>query len=79
MNYKINFNESIPDMIDRLKQEHIGFGLTLDKITKYNEENNINNAIETIHIMSESIIKHAIEEEARIMRVIMLQRKTRIS
>ena len=71
MNYKINFNESIPDMIDRLKQEHIEFGLTLDKITKYNEENNINNAIETIHVMSESIIKHAIEEEARIMRVIM--------
>ena len=58
-------------MIDRLKQEHIGFALTLDKITKYNEENNINNAIETIHGMSESIIKHAIEEEARIMRVIM--------
>ena len=71
MNYKINFNESIPNMIDRLKQEHIEFGLTLDKITKYNEENNINNAIETIHVMSESIIKHAIEEEARIMRVIM--------
>ena len=71
MNYKINFNESIPNMIDRLKQEHIGFGLTLDKITKYNEENNINNAIETINVMSESIIKHAIEEEARIMRVIM--------
>ena len=71
MNYKINFNESIPDMIYRLKQEHIGFRLTLEKITKYNEENNINNAIETIHVMSESIIKHAIEEEARIMRVIM--------
>jgi len=71
MNYKINFNESIPNMIDRLKQEHIEFGLTLDKITKCNEENNINNAIETIHVMSESIIKHAIEEEARIMRVIM--------
>ena len=71
MNYKINFNESIPDMIDRLKQEHVEFGLTLDKITKYNEENNINNSIETIHLMSESIIKHAIEEEARIMCVIM--------
>ena len=25
MNYKINFNESIPDMIERLKQEHVGF------------------------------------------------------
>jgi hemerythrin superfamily protein len=71
MAFKINFDESIPDMIDRLKQEHIEFGLTLNNITRYNEENNITKAIETIHDMSESVIKHAVEEEARIMRVIM--------
>lgn len=71
MAYKINFNESIPDMINRLKQEHIEFGLALNNITRYNEESNITKAIETIHDMSKSIIKHAVEEEARIMRVIM--------
>jgi GTP-binding protein EngB required for normal cell division len=71
MDYKINFEESIPDMIERLKQEHVQFNLTLNKITKYNEEDNINKAIETIHDMSQPIIKHAVEEEARIMRVIM--------
>ncbi len=71
MDYKINFDESIPDMIERLKQEHVQFGITLNKITKYNDKDNINKAIETIHNMSESIIKHAVEEEARIMRVIM--------
>ena len=71
MAYKINFNESIPDMINRLKQEHVEFGLILNNITRFNEENNITKAIETIHDMSESIIKHAVEEEARIMRVIM--------
>jgi hemerythrin-like domain-containing protein len=71
MDYKINFNESIPDMVDRLKQEHVQFGINLDKITNYNDGNNIDKAIETIHDMSESIIKHAVEEEARIMRVIM--------
>jgi hypothetical protein len=71
MDYKINFDESIPDMIERLKHEHVQFGITLNKITNYNDENNINKAIETIHNMSESIIKHAVEEEARIMRVIM--------
>ena len=71
MDYKINFNESIPEMINRLKQEHVEFGLTLDIITKYNDEYNINKAIETIHDISESIIKHAVEEEARIMRIIM--------
>ena len=71
MNYKINFNESIPQMINRLKQEHAEFGLTLNKITKYNDEFKINEAIESIHDMSESIIKHAVEEEARVLRVIM--------
>lgn len=71
MAYKINFDESIPDMIERLKQEHVQFKITLNKITKYNEENNINKAIETIHDMSQPIIKHAVEEEARLMRVIM--------
>ncbi len=71
MAYKINFNESIPDMINRLKQEHVEFGLALNNITRYNEESNITKAIETIHDISESIIKHAVEEEARIMRVIM--------
>lgn len=69
--YKINFDESISDMIDRLKQEHIQFKITLNKITKYNDENNIDKAIETIHDMRQPIIKHAVEEEARIMRVIM--------
>jgi len=71
MAYKINFNESIPDMINRLKQEHVEFGLALNNITRYNKESNITKAIETIHGISESIIKHAVEEEARIMRVIM--------
>ena len=71
MTYKTNFDESIPDMIERLKQEHVQFKITLNKITKYNEENNINKAIETIHDMSQPIIKHAVEEEARLMRVIM--------
>ena len=75
MNYKINFDESIPDMIERLKQEHVQFEITLNKITKYNEENNINKAIETINYMSQPIIKHAVEEEARLMRVIMHKAK----
>jgi hemerythrin superfamily protein len=71
MDYKINFDESIPEMINRLKREHVEFELTLKKITKYNNENQVQKTIETIHDMSELIIKHAVEEEARLMRVIM--------
>ena len=71
MDYKINFDESIPDMIDRLKQEHVQFKITLNRITNYNDKNNIDKSLETIHEMSQPIIKHAVEEEARLMRVIM--------
>ncbi len=75
MDYKINFNETIPQMIDRLKREHIDFEFTLKKITKYADENEIDRAIEAISSMKELIIKHAVEEEARIMRVIMHEAK----
>jgi hemerythrin superfamily protein len=75
MDYKINFDEPIPQMIERLKQEHIDFESTLEKITKYIDENNIKDALQTLHNMSELIIKHAVEEEARLMRVIMQKAK----
>ncbi len=75
MNFKINFNETIPQMIDRLKREHIDFELTFKKIEKFASENEIKRAIETIQDMRESIIKHAVEEEARLMRVIMQKAK----
>ncbi len=75
MDYKINFKEPIPQMIERLKQEHIEFELTFKKTDKYIDENEIKEAIKIIHNMSELIIKHAVEEEARIMRVIMQKSK----
>jgi hemerythrin superfamily protein len=75
MDYKINFDEPIPQMIERLKREHIDFESTLEKVAKYIDENKIKEALETLHNMSELIIKHAVEEEARLMRVIMQKAK----
>jgi hemerythrin superfamily protein len=71
MNYRINFDESISQMIQRLKQEHVDFESTFKKIEKCINENANKEAIKIIHDLSESIIKHAVEEEARLMRVIM--------
>jgi hypothetical protein len=71
MDYRINFNEPIPQMIQRLKQEHVGFESTFKRIGKSINENAIKEAIKVIHDISESIIKHAVEEEARLMRIIM--------
>jgi hemerythrin superfamily protein len=71
MDYKINFDEPIPQMIQRLKQEHVDFESTFKKAEKCINENANKDAIKIIHDLSESIIKHAVEEEARLMRVIM--------
>ncbi len=75
MDYRINFKEPIPQMIERLKQEHIDFESDLKKIAKYIGEYKVKEALETLHNMSEFIIKQAVEEEARIMRAIMQKTK----
>jgi iron-sulfur cluster repair protein YtfE (RIC family) len=71
MDYRINFNEPIPQMIERLKQEHLDFESTFKRVEKCINENAIKGATKVIRDISESIIKHAVEEEARLMRVIM--------
>jgi hypothetical protein len=71
MDYRINFDEPISQMIQRLKQEHVDFESTFKKAEKCINENANKEAIKIIHDLSESIIKHAVEEEARLMRVIM--------
>ncbi len=75
MDFKINFSEPIPQMIDRLKQEHNTFESTLQKVEDHIDKNNIKRAIELIRNISDLIIRHAVEEEARIMRVIMQKAK----
>lgn len=69
---KINFNEPIPEMIERLKKEHRNFESVLDDASnRINRNNDIVGGIRIIRNMSKSIIHHAVEEEARLMRVIM--------
>lgn len=62
-------------MIRRLKNEHQQFEIRLNTIQEHIDRNEIKEAIEIIHLISELIIRHAVEEEARIMRVIMHKAK----
>jgi hypothetical protein len=69
---KINFNEPIPELIERLKREHRNFESKLNEAdNSVNRYNDIAGGTRIIHNMSESVINHAVEEEARLMRVIM--------
>jgi hemerythrin-like domain-containing protein len=72
---RIDFDEPIPMMIERLKSEHIFFEAKLVQIENSIGRNNIKQAAEKVEDMADKIIEHAVEEEARLMRVIMKNAK----
>jgi len=74
---RINFDEPIGDMIERLKSEHHIFETKFQEVESVinNNDKNIVHATKIIRSMSESIIHHAVEEEARLLRVIMHKAK----
>lgn len=73
---RINFDEPITNMIERLKSEHLNFETQLQEVeSAINNDKDIAYAAKIIRSMSESIIYHAVEEEARLLRVIMHKAK----
>jgi hemerythrin-like domain-containing protein len=62
-------------MIERLKTEHIVFESKLVQIKNSIKMNDIKLAAQIVQDMGEKIIQHAVEEEARLMRVIMKNAK----
>lgn len=73
---RINFREPINNMIERLKSEHRNFEIKLQEVEDtINSNKDIKFAAKIIRNMSEPIIHHAVEEEARLMRVIMHKAK----
>ena len=72
---RINFDESIPRMIERLKTEHIFFESKLVQIDNNIKRNYIKQAAQSVQDIGDKIIQHAVEEEARLMRVIMKNAK----
>ena len=70
LDYRVDFSEPIPKMIERLKHEHRDFESNLVQIEQ-KSRTNLKQAIEMLSDLGKSILRHAVEEEARIMRVIM--------
>jgi len=72
---RIDFNEPIPQMIERLKSEHRSFDSKLAEIQGSIINNDIVHATEIVRGMIDKVTHHAVEEEARLMRVIMQKAK----
>jgi hemerythrin-like domain-containing protein len=62
-------------MIKRLELEHKDFESKLAEVKTNVDANNIIRATEIIRSISDKITRHAVEEEARLMRVIMHKAK----
>ncbi|HVX02409.1 MAG TPA: hypothetical protein VHA09_04580 [Nitrososphaera sp.] len=60
--YRINFDGPIPELIDRLKREHRQFESKLAALASV--------SVLGIGELSEPVMRHVVEEEARVLRVI---------
>ena len=70
MSYKIDHNEPIPKLIARLEREHRELIPKLDRVLELSESGNLRVAESTLLSISQEILRHAVEEEARIIQVI---------
>jgi hemerythrin-like domain-containing protein len=66
-------------MIERLKAEHIMFESKLVQVEDNIKRNDLKQASQIIQGISDKILQHAVEEEARLMRVIMHNTKNESS
>jgi iron-sulfur cluster repair protein YtfE (RIC family) len=74
-NRRINFNEPIPQMIERLKTEHRSFESKITEVQDSINNDDILHAAAIIRSMTDNVTHHAVEEESRLMRVIMQKTK----
>jgi iron-sulfur cluster repair protein YtfE (RIC family) len=76
LSYKeIDFSEPIPEMVKRLIREHRELAPKLDEIEKVAGESSTK-AVGLLKEVQAKILRHAVQEEARIMRVIMKDAKS---
>lgn len=75
MSSRIDFNEPIPQMTERLKSEHRIFESKIAEVQGSINNDDIVHATEIIQSMTDKVTHHAVEEEARLMRVIMQKAK----
>lgn len=75
MSFALDYNEPIPKVVERLNSEHKEIEQKLSKIEEASKSGDVKVAIGLLNDISTQILRHAVEEEARLMRVIMWETK----
>jgi hemerythrin superfamily protein len=74
MNSRIDFAEPIPRVVERLKGEHRVLGVKLAEIAAACETDPVL-AVSQLQAIRRQVLQHSVEEEARIIRVILQRLK----
>lgn len=75
MSYTLDYDEPIPKVIARLTAEHEELQPKLSQIHEAGKSGDLKQAMSLLNGISMKILRHAVEEEARLMRVIMWELK----
>ena len=70
MSFRLDYEEQIPEVVERLLEEHQEIHLKIERIVAEASKGNLPVAISLLNLIKPQILRHAVEEEARIVRVI---------
>lgn len=71
----LDYNEPLPKVVERLKNEHRELIPKLRRIEELAESGDMKVVITEVKVIKPLILRHAVEEEARLMRPIMWEYK----
>lgn len=75
MTMSLDYNEPLPKVLERLKDEHRELAPKLRRIEQLAESGDLKVVITELKVIKPLILRHAVEEEARLMRPIMWEFK----
>jgi iron-sulfur cluster repair protein YtfE (RIC family) len=77
MTMTLDYNEPLPKVLERLKSEHHELVPKLRRIEQLAESGEMKVVITELKVIKPLILRHAVEEEARLMRPIMWEYKNK--
>ncbi len=73
----LDYNEPLPKVIERLKNEHRELAAKLLRIERLAESGDLKVVVTEVKVIKPLLLRHAVEEEARLMRPIMWEMEAR--
>ena len=75
MTMSLDYNEPLPKVLERLKEEHRELVPKLRRIEQLAESGDLKVVVTELKVIRPLVLRHAVEEEARLMRPIMWEFK----